>query len=778
MRIALRISLGFVAVIALSSIVGFIGYAAVETYSDAAARNDAAQSLRYRMAGTNGALMRHALRGEESDIAEARTLLAAGAVEKELAALAPRDAQSALANVAAMREAIETLGSTGARARQATGTLGALARKIGASAEKVAAGAAGVREAAQAKLQSAEAALAARGQISATAEQLIGAAAAANKAAESGDRAGTLAALRPIFLAAASLRRQTAGTPDEELAERIADAVNRYRQAIADGDASAADQGSRQLRTFAGVVERRQREASGEAVTQADAARRAAEQSASLQATALLLVAGAERLQADTLRAIDADNDTERDAAGESAALAVRRIFAATAQLQRQLPPDQRGEAAAIGEAAALFRQELAGLIAALRANGAAIANSHALSGEVARQVGGLVDVQARALADFGVQARFWIVGGAIAATVIGLLAAALISRNVAGRVVGTAAAMRAIAEGALETHIPPAGSDEIGAMTRALAVFRDNARENQALRRHEEDAKKESETVRRNELLELARSFEGAVLGVVEHVSTGATELVGAAGQLSRTATATSERVAVVSGSAQGSIKDVQSVASAAEELAASIAEIGRQAGESGRIAASAVTQTRETDGAVQELAAAAKRIGDVVSLIQTIAAQTNLLALNASIEAARAGEAGAGFAVVAGEVKHLADQTARATHEIREQIAGMQDATGIAVGQIGSIAQTIQRLDAIATSIAGAVEQQRAATGEIARNAQQVARGSEAVSVTIGEVDRQAAETGQAARRMLSTSGELGDQATALRQAVDGFLKSIRAA
>jgi methyl-accepting chemotaxis protein len=106
------------------------------------------------------------------------------------------------------------------------------------------------------------------------------------------------------------------------------------------------------------------------------------------------------------------------------------------------------------------------------------------------------------------------------------------------------------------------------------------------------------------------------------------------------------------------------------------------------------------------------------------------------------------------------------------------MQNATGVAVGQIGSIAQTIRRLDAIAASIAGAVEQQRSATGEIARNAQQVARGSEAVSVTIGEVDRQAAETGQAARRMLATSGELGAEAAALRDAVDGFLRSIRAA
>jgi methyl-accepting chemotaxis protein len=177
-------------------------------------------------------------------------------------------------------------------------------------------------------------------------------------------------------------------------------------------------------------------------------------------------------------------------------------------------------------------------------------------------------------------------------------------------------------------------------------------------------------------------------------------------------------------------------------------------------------------------ELSRAADRIGDVIKLITTIAEQTNLLALNATIEAARAGEAGKGFAVVAQEVKQLASQTAKATSEISQQIAGMQESTQGSVAAIKEIGGTIGRISSIAQTIAAAVEEQGAATQEIARNVQQAAAGTQQVSSNVTDVSRGASETGSASAQVLSSAQQLSSESSRLKLEVGKFLASVRAA
>jgi methyl-accepting chemotaxis protein len=187
---------------------------------------------------------------------------------------------------------------------------------------------------------------------------------------------------------------------------------------------------------------------------------------------------------------------------------------------------------------------------------------------------------------------------------------------------------------------------------------------------------------------------------------------------------------------------------------------------------------RARETNATVQGLAEGAKRIGDVVRLINDIAAQTNLLALNATIEAARAGEAGKGFAVVASEVKSLANQTAKATEEIGAQIAAIQGDTQRAVAAIQGIAGVIEEIDRITTAIAAAVEQQGAATAEIARNVQQAAAGTNEVSAAIADVNAAAAETNGAVTDLRGSATELARNAETLRRELAQFLETLRAA
>ncbi|WP_207456017.1 methyl-accepting chemotaxis protein [Azospirillum sp. SYSU D00513] len=269
---------------------------------------------------------------------------------------------------------------------------------------------------------------------------------------------------------------------------------------------------------------------------------------------------------------------------------------------------------------------------------------------------------------------------------------------------------------------------------------------------------------------------FEETAKGVVSSVASASTELCATAGGMSDVAGSTSREALAVASAAEQASGNVQMVATAADELAASIGEIAGQVVRSAEVARHAVERARAADGDVSGLDESAARIGEVVTLIRTIAAQTNLLALNATIEAARAGEAGKGFAVVANEVKNLANQTAHATEEISLQVAAMQDATRHAVDAIRNIGHAITEVDETMVTISTALEQQRAATDEIARNVEQASEGTASVAKRIHHVTGGATETGSASREVLAAATELSHQSERLGSEMDGFLRSLR--
>jgi methyl-accepting chemotaxis protein len=338
---------------------------------------------------------------------------------------------------------------------------------------------------------------------------------------------------------------------------------------------------------------------------------------------------------------------------------------------------------------------------------------------------------------------------------------------------------MNDLASGNLAVEVPGIGrGDEIGEMAKAVEVFKSNAVARQSLEAEQRAAETRTIASRKADMNKMADDFEAAVGRIVETVSSASGQLEASAGTLTSTAERAQELATTVAAASEEASTNVQSVASATEEMASSVTEISRQVQESARMANDAVDQARFTNDRVSELSKAATRIGDVVELINTIAGQTNLLALNATIEAARAGEAGRGFAVVASEVKARAEQTAKATGEIGQQVTGIQAATQESVNAIQAISGTIEKLSEISSAIAAAVEEQGAATQEISRNVQQAATGTQQVSSNIGDVQRGASETGSASSQVLAAAQSLSGDSNRLKLEVGRFLDSVRAA
>jgi len=352
------------------------------------------------------------------------------------------------------------------------------------------------------------------------------------------------------------------------------------------------------------------------------------------------------------------------------------------------------------------------------------------------------------------------------------------VSRNILRRIGSLRHSMQLLSNGDLESEIYRSSQhDEVAEMANSLHVFRESMIEARALSA-EQDKDRTAKAERASRMEARIVEFEATVRAALESLENSAASMQTTAQNMSTTADRSSELVNAVASAAEETSVNVQTVSSGTEELSSSISEIGRQVVTSAQIARKAVDEAGQTDATMQGLAENADRISVVVDLIQTIASQTNLLALNATIEAARAGEAGRGFAVVASEVKSLATQTAKATDDIRMQIASMQQVTGSAVSAIRSISSTISEINDIATAIADAVEQQGTATHEIARNIQQAAGGTAEVSSNIIGVSTASAEAGSAAGEVLTASHAFRCEAEHLRSEIDVFLSNIRAA
>jgi methyl-accepting chemotaxis protein len=335
-----------------------------------------------------------------------------------------------------------------------------------------------------------------------------------------------------------------------------------------------------------------------------------------------------------------------------------------------------------------------------------------------------------------------------------------------------------AIADGRLDVAVPKGNTrTEAGLMYMALKVFHVNAAEKARLER---TARSDAETraARQERVDALIDEFRRQVQNLLAAVGSNMAQMQSAAQSLTRSAQETSSQAADAAAASGQASSKVKTVAAAAEELAASIAEINRQIGETTRVVDHVTDNARATDVSVTSLAQAAQKIGEVVDLIRDIAEQTNLLALNATIEAARAGEMGRGFAIVAAEVKSLANQTSRATGEIAELIAAIQSSTGASVSAIKSLAAAMENVNTYTSSIATAVDRQGSATSDISANVQHAAAETHKAASNMAGVTAAVDATRQSAAQVEHASADVVAQTRDLRDVVNRFLTEVAAA
>ena len=314
-------------------------------------------------------------------------------------------------------------------------------------------------------------------------------------------------------------------------------------------------------------------------------------------------------------------------------------------------------------------------------------------------------------------QARTFQLISTLLALLVGVIAAVIITRQITRPLRETLAVVERIASGDLTQNVTVTRRDELGVLQQGIARMGVTLRD------------------------------------LISGIRDGVTQIASAAEELSAVTEQTSAGV-------NSQKIETDQVATAMHEMTATVQEVARNAEEASQAAAAADGEAREGDKVVNEaitqierlasevarsteamsvLQQESDKIGSVMDVIKAVAEQTNLLALNAAIEAARAGEAGRGFAVVADEVRGLAQRTQKSTEEIEGLVAGLQNGTqqvstvmnnsraltdsSVALtrkagASLENITRTVSNIQSMNQQIAAAAEQQSAVAEEISRS------------------------------------------------------------
>ena len=336
-------------------------------------------------------------------------------------------------------------------------------------------------------------------------------------------------------------------------------------------------------------------------------------------------------------------------------------------------------------------------------------------------------------------------IGGGLLVTILAIIIAMLLIRSITRPLDKAVGYFNDIAQGNLTAHIAVTGRDEISQLMSALASMQDELKN----------------------IITRAADISTGIHDRASRLNTGMLQVV--------------ERSKIQNGR-------IQEVAAATEEVSQSVTEVAFSAGDTAKAAhesqsivnnsiaqmaksieatSSVVAAVQSSGNIITELSQSIQRIGDITKTIKEIADQTNLLALNAAIEAARAGEQGRGFAVVADEVRKLAERTATSTVDITRTVDEIQSTAQAAVSSMNLAVKSVEEGIAMMESSGQSLDQITAASCQVTGKAQYIASAAK----------QQSAASEDIAKNMEQISSLLDENTQFARKAWEGTAENMKA-
>lgn len=287
-----------------------------------------------------------------------------------------------------------------------------------------------------------------------------------------------------------------------------------------------------------------------------------------------------------------------------------------------------------------------------------------------------------------------------------------------------------------------------------------------------------QAEAARRSTLQDAARQFESRIAPILGVIFENATVLTSAAKAGRFRVETVLESMDDAIRSAAHSKQQSETVAPKAAEFQAYAVSIAKDANAGLGLAGLASQHGAEAHASIDGLSDALSSIDLIVEVIETISRQMNLLALNATIEASRAGEAGAGFVVVAGEIKALAHQTEKLTKTVAQKIDGVRDSARVAIHALSGVAAAISRAEQASGAISAAADSQMSASSAIKFGVEAIVDESRSVTSAIEISRAEVADSRRDADQLEGMSSTLSDTIGDLKLAMTSFIDDLQIA